>query len=127
MDFVYEVLFDMLMGVGYWFKKSLNSIALAIIIICPYVSMAAAVSAYNSRGYFGIGGEWFVPVLFLIFALFLHKLSCKVNRGPNIPTPRKRFTHVEDDGEVNINVDRSEELILYMADLEDWLQRRKML
>lgn len=42
-----------------------------------------------------------------------------------IPVPENRFTTEEENGEVTIEVERIQELILYMDDLENWIELKK--
>lgn len=44
------------------------------------------------------------------------------NLSIHIPLPSKRFTEEMEDGEVRIDKERLQELILYMADLEDYFK-----
>ncbi|MBR6605785.1 MAG: hypothetical protein IKK92_07965 [Prevotella sp.] len=77
--------------------------------------------------------EFWVPELFVPIAMFisiyLFRYSAeRLGVGNRIPPiPNKRFTHVDEDGEVSIENDRLQELILYTADLEDWFERKNVL
>lgn len=119
---------DLFKDVGRWFKKHLMGITKVLTFVCPYASMLAIIGAYVERdNKLAFGGEWLVPLIFFFVIALLKKLANRLGTGITIPTPAKRFTKIEDDGEITVAYDRSEELILYMADLEDWLQRRGLL
>ena len=46
------------------------------------------------------------------------------NSGKNIPVPYERFTNVDyENGKADVEQKRIQEMILYMADLEDWFDR----
>lgn len=125
---VLEVLIDMFAAVGYWFHDNIRNFIMLFIIICPYASMLCGEYAYMERGEFGIGGEWLIPLVFFFIISFLRGIANKTRKGITIPVPHKRFTSIDEDyGEVSIPVERSEELILYMADLEDWLERKGLM
>ena len=74
-----------------------------------------------------VGGEIFIPLIFCILIFFIKSYANKIGKGTTIPIPNKRFTEEDDDGEVSIENRRIQELILYTADLEDWLERKWLL
>ena len=79
---------------------------------------------YEERGYFAIGGEWLLLVV-LEFISSLLKRYVKQNRIYNeldLPIPAKRFTEDVGGGEYQVDTDRLQEMILYVADVEDWLR-----
>ena len=90
--------------------------------------------------------EWFIPLLTLVLCKYLgvvntlitmfvimvvirliKRLANKYNVGDSIPVPRERFTSEDEDGEVTIENNRLQELILYINDIENWLSRKGML
>lgn len=64
-----------------------------------------------------------VIILCMISSELMQTYANNVGKGINIPVPEKRFTEVDEYGEVSIESERLEELLLYMSDLEDWLER----
>ena len=64
---------------------------------------------------------------YFITSNLLRSYANKIGKGTTIPVPDKRFTEVDDYGEVSIPNNRIQELILYLADLEDWLERKGLL
>ena len=67
-------------------------------------------------------------LLFIDVACYLLKsISEYIGKGDSIPLPENRFTEVSNDGEVSIDKNRLQELLLYVADLEDYLERKGML
>ena len=99
------------------------SIANVISVIDPYAAMYIGAYMAIQRGYVGIGYEYLIPVSVMFISGMLRGVANKLGKGITIPVPANRFTEVGSDGEVSIPVERSEELILYMADLEDWLEK----
>lgn len=113
--------------VVYWFHSNLRNIANILGVICPYATGWAILKAYVARGYIGIGSEWFIPLAFWLVMYLLRAIANKTGKGTSIPRPRKRFTEVTEDGEVSVPMDRSEEMILYLCDLEDWMERKGLM
>lgn len=68
------------------------------------------------------------PIFIALFAAFLRWYANRVGKGNTVPIPTKRFTEVDrEDGMVTMEHDRIQELLLYVADLEDWLERMGLL
>lgn len=55
---------------------------------------------------------------------YIKKLMESMGRGNDVPVPRERFTSADEYGEVTVRADRTQELILYVCDLEDYLERK---
>ena len=53
--------------------------------------------------------------------------ASSIGKGQSVPVPTKRFTQVSEDGEVSIEANRVQEMLLYVADVEDYLERRGMM
>ena len=97
----------------------------AIIVLAPFLMLYVGEHAYADRGYWAIGGEVVLPVVLLIvgFALKAYA-SVSGNDHYDLPVPRRRFTHVDyNSGQVDVENKRLQEMILYIADLEDWFER----
>lgn len=65
-----------------------------------------------------------IPIVWLLVVYLLKGIADRANVGNTIPVPQQRFTSVDADGEVSIPTARTQELILYIADLEDYLERK---
>lgn len=122
-----EIFIDVMHNVSYFIKSNLWNAARLIEFMLPYVMYFIACEEYNDRGGFAIGGEIFIPLIVYITTYFIRSLANKLGKGLSIPVPNKRFTEVDDDGEVSISYNRTQELILYVADLEDWMERKGFL
>lgn len=116
-----EIIMDTIYGVGYFLKSNLRTFANLINIGCPYLMY---IFGFKSEV---LGWEVFVPIIAMFIIYFLRSLANKLGSGDSVPVPTKRFTIVQEDGEVNIENSRIQELILYMADLEDYLERKGFL
>lgn len=125
--FTIEILIEALNGFSYIAKSNLRNLAWLLNLLTPFIMYFIGQHVVLNRGYFCVGGEIFIPILILFVIYFLRSMANKYRKGTTIPVPEERFTEVDDDGEVSIRNDRLQELILYLADLEDWLERKGLL
>lgn len=66
-----------------------------------------------------------IAIVLIQFILYMTKKTLtKRGEGNDVPVPARRFTYVSDDGEVSIDTARLQELLLYVGDLEDYLERK---
>lgn len=114
---------------AWYFGKAVQNMAgmigNAVIILTPFFMLYVGEYVYSDRGYWAIGGEVVLPVVLLIIG-FILKSYARVsgNDHYDLPVPHNRFTRVDDaNGQVDVEYDRVQEMILYMADLEDWFDR----
>lgn len=122
-----EALSDILDNARYFVENNLVVFASILNMLVPYIMYFIGQDSVLSRGEFAIGGEIFIPLFFAVVIYILKSVANKIGKGVTIPLPGKRFTEVDDDGEVSIENKRVQELILYVADLEDWLERKGLL
>lgn len=122
-----EIIIDIVQAVDYFITNNLRNFAWILNFILPYLMYIIGQHVYETRGYFGVGGELFIPIIFCVITYILRSYANKIGKGTTIPVPEKRFTEVDDYGEVSIPNNRIHELILYLADLEDWLERKGLL
>ena len=121
------IIIDVVRAVDYFITSNLRNFAWLLNFILPYVMYLIGQNVYEKRGCFGIGGEVFIPIDFCVISYYIGFDANNMGKGQTIPVPDKRFTEVDDDGEVSIPNNRIQELILYLADLEDWLERKGLL
>lgn len=124
MNICIEVINDAISRAIQWFWKNVYVIANTVMFLSPYMYMYLASVLTYSRGYVAVGGEYLVPVAVALVCGMSKGIADKLGKGIDVPIPAQRFTEIDSDGEVRIPVERSEELILYMADLEDWLEKQ---
>lgn len=122
-----EITIDALYSVLYFIENNLNNFATILNTILPYLMWFIGQEVALNRGNFSAGGEIFVPLLFMVVIYYLRNSANKLGKGITIPLPENRFTQVDDDGEVSIENRRIQELLLYVANLEDWLEKKGML
>ncbi len=102
-----------------------SGIGNALLVSGPFVMLLVGEYAYADRGYWAVGGEAILPVIFVVagFALKSYARVSGTDRS-DIPVPYRRFTEVDyGSGRVDVEYDRVQEMVLYMADLEDWFDR----
>ena len=123
-----EILYDMIFAVGYFIENNLKNFATLLSIVLPFVMLLIGQDVALKRGSFAIGSEILIPPFIGVIIYFIRSFANKLGKGITVPIPKKRFTEIDNEtGEVNILNDRVQELILYVADLEDWLQRKGLL
>lgn len=117
-----EIIYDGIANVIDFLGNNLRNIARILEISLPFYMYYAGI---NSNGDYHIEDISFAIIIILLNAYF-RTLANKIGKGITIPIPDKRFTEVN-DGEASIENDRVQELILYLADLEDWMERKGLL
>lgn len=116
-------LYDVIRSVKRFIKKNLNNFANVMIGIAPFLFLLLGENSYANRGYFAVGGELLAvaPAYVLVIAI-LKACAKRQHVIEGMPVPAERFTEVKGD-EVNVNYDRVNDLLLYVADLEDWMEK----
>ena len=121
------VTLDTIANVLIFIENNLKNFANILNMVLPYLMYFVGQAVFKSRGNFGFGGEIFIPLVFGIIIYYIRSFANKIGKGITIPVPDERFTEVDEDGEVNVRNSRLQEMILYLADLEDWLERKGLL
>lgn len=93
--------------------------------ILPYLMLIIGEYVYKQRSAYVIGGELLVPVFVTIISTLIRDYADESNKGKNIPLPRdgKRYTYVDKDDNVSIIQSNYQELIIYVSEVEDYLER----
>lgn len=116
---IIDITLDVFRNVAYFLKNNLMNIASVLNFILPF-------GMYFIGLYTG-SFDWVylvVPIAFAVIGYYIKSAANKLGKGITIPIPSKRFTNVDEDGEVTVETGRIQELILYTADLEDWMERK---
>lgn len=109
---------EMLQDLARIVKNSIPKMSLVFKMVLPFVM-------YYYGMYEGKLSYWlFLPIVFWFVTNVLDRISDKTGKGKEIPIPSKRFTKEDEDGEVSIEQSRLQEMILYVNDVEDYLQRK---
>lgn len=120
-----EVLLDTIRQVMRFILSNLYNTHLLLNFTCPYIMF-----------YMGTKFEWkryeidkiiFIPILIWIASALIHKIANKCNKGDEIPVPRKRFVRDDGNGEYSVDKERLQEMILYVADVEEYLNKKGLL
>lgn len=129
-DVVYDLANHITNLIVSFFKVLLDNTELIINIMyisLPYIMLKVGNQVYSERGYLSYGGEVFIPILFLFIIFTLNNLdNRRKNVNNELPIPNKRFTIV-DGSKIEVENERLEELLIYMQELEDYLEDEKFL
>ena len=123
----FEIFVDVVRVIGRTIKSNLKNYAILLNTLLPYAMYFIGQNAALKKGKLAIGSELLIPSIVCMVIYLLKSYANKIGKGTTIPVPNKRFTEVDDDGEVSVRNSRIHELILYLADLEDWLERKGLL
>lgn len=118
-----EITMDIFRNIRYWFDNNARNFPTILNIILPYLMYYLGVKLKTRYLYLVL----LIPVIVYLVSYYSKSYANKINKGSAIPVPSKRFTQEDEFGEVSIDQDRISELILYMADLEDFLSRKGLL
>ena len=124
----FEILIDVVRAVVSFITSNLRNFATILNVLLPYTMyLIGQYVCNNNGGTYKVGFELLIPVGVCVIIYFLRSFANKIGKGITIPVPSKRFTEIDEDGEVSVRNSRVQELILYLADLEDWLERKGLL
>ena len=119
-----DIIVDSFNSFFMFLERNLLNFARIVEVALPFVMYYIGQRAMAYRGEITIGYEVIIPIIAIVFIYVFRAYSNKIGKGLDVPVPEKRFTEVDDYGEVSIDKNRIQELILYVADLEDWLRRK---
>lgn len=120
---ILEVIKEAWFNIKYTIEKNLYALGKVLELSTPYIMWYLVIQLYKERGYFAIGGELFIPVLLFFVCGIIKKASNKKGKGYDVPVYSKRFTK-EDGYEVTISEDDLQEVILYLNDVENYIEKR---
>ena len=123
---IFDSLKDMACDAGYFIMRNLYNVYILLDIACPYLMLYLGADLYEQRGKFILGGEVFIPLCIFFVSSLIHRVANKNNVGDSIPVPRKRFTEETQDG-YSIKQDDINEIIIYLGEVEDYLEKKKLL
>ena len=127
-NILYDATVEAIAAIIIFITNNLMNIVRILNLILPYLMYVIGKDVYEFRGDYSVGGEIFIPIVIIIINYYLKTAANKLGKGITVPVPIKRFTEVDDEnGEVSVEHDRLHELLLYVADLEDWLERKGIL
>lgn len=126
-NIIKEIMIDFLHATTYFLTSNMRNFANILNVSCPYLMYFIGQYVQTGDFKFTYGYDLIIPIIIVMITYFLHSAANKTGKGNACPVPTKRFTTVSEDGEVSIEHSRLQELLLYMADLEDWMERKNIL
>ena len=127
MNILIDITLDVIRNILYFVKQNLINFANILDFTIPFLMFFIGQNVALREGKILISPEIIIPLFAFILIFYLKSIADKIGKGITIPIPNKRFTEVDDDGEVSVENARLQEMLLYMADLEDWLNRKGLL
>lgn len=122
--------FDMMVTNARWrfndlIANGLSGLGSAILFVSPFLMLVVGEYVYQERDYWAMGGEVFLAVFLVALGFGLRSYArVSGNVVDDVPVPYRRFTRVDyESGRVDVDYGRVQEMILYVADLEDWFDR----
>lgn len=122
-----EITGDILYATAHFFVSNMRNFANILSVSCPYLMYFIGQHVQVGNFAFVYDGYIFIPILFVLATYYLHSAANKTGTGNACPVPAKRFTTVSEDGEVSVEQSRLQELLLYVANVEDYLERKHIL
>lgn len=122
-----ELVKDFFGTITYFLKSNVRMFSSLLEILLPYGMYFAGQYTINKGSDIIVDGMILIPLFIYFVAYLMKSYANKIGKGNTVPVPAKRFTEIHDGDEVLVENDRIQELILYVADLEDWLERKGML
>lgn len=114
---------ELLATIEYVVVSNLWAIAMLVDGMCPYVMYVLGQYRSIHAGGLSWGIELVLPIVIAVVVFYYKAIANRLGKGDRFPVPAEPFTEVHDDGEVTVRQDRLQEMILYVADVEDWLER----
>ena len=122
-NFVKDTLREMI----FVFDSLTKYIANILLLLSPYLMLWIGVTYKGDSFIDFCQHNWFfliVPIAIHILACFLKYYANVIGTGDICPVPVKRFTESDDKGMVSVDNSRVQEMLLYVADVEDYLERK---
>lgn len=108
-----------------WMTTSLPKTALKLpaLVLCllPYVVIASALFGGCSAVVL-MNMSWLTVLAQVVCLITSKYLKYSEVEDTGFPVPAKRFTSEHRDGEITIENGRLQEMIIYVCDVEDWLE-----
>jgi len=116
-----EVTYDAFRNIGNFITNNMLNFANILNLLLPFAMY------FVGKQEMSIDIWILFPIIPMILVYYAKNIANKIGKGITVPIPEKRFTEIGDEGEVSVENERLQEMLLYMADLEDWLQRKGLL
>ena len=121
---IVSVFEDMIVNAVYQIKRYMFVIYSIAKLCLPFICIAIGQSLNGNISF----NFWYVYVAIIMIVMdVIHRISNKEGFGDEIPVPSERFTTVSEDGEASIESNRLQEMILYVSNVEDYLESRRLM
>lgn len=112
--------------------SSIHYFSRLILFLLPYAMLVTGVLLSNGDLYEIIKIYWWlllVPIVISFITRYMKWYANKIGKGDECPVPvnGKRFTETDEEGMVTVDKERLPELLLYVADVEDFLEKKGIL
>lgn len=101
--------------------KVASRLPVVIVYFIPYVIIASSYFV-NCSVIASMNMFWLTVLTQVICFITMKYLKYSEVEDTGFPVPAKRFTSESRDGEVSIEKNRLQEMILYVSEIEDWLE-----
>lgn len=101
--------------------KKASKLLAVVVYITPYVIIASSYF-YGCSAVASLNMFWLTVLAQAVCFTIAKYLKYSEVEDTGFPVPVKRFTSERRDGEVSIENGRLQEMILYVCDVEDWLE-----
>lgn len=114
-----ESFMELLYSIKFIVESNLYNVSVILELMIPYIMMYMVL---NDKEINYITLIW--PMILFTISYMLKRIAVKSNKGYDVPVPFERFTKDEGDGEITVDQNRLQEMILYVADIEDYLTKK---
>lgn len=106
----------------YFIKHNLKKLSKGVLVALPFIMYYLGTRYGLSKD--GIAMWIIIPSLVFGLSAMIDWIAKNYENKVDLPVPPKRFTRVDEDGEVTIETKRLQELIIWLSEYEDWLERK---
>lgn len=106
----------------YFIKHNLKKLSKGVLVALPFIMYYLGTRCGLSKD--GIAMWIIIPSLVFGLSAMIDWIAKNYENKVDLPVPPKRFTRVDEDGEVTIETKRLQELIIWLSEYEDWLERK---
>ena len=124
LEILVETIEDMFNMLGYILSTSIYPISKILMFILPYLMFMLGLTIYKDSGDDMKAVILLIPILINMLSYILKSAANKIGKGETPPVPYKRFTSNDGDGEVSVENSRVQEMLIFVYDYEEWLERK---
>lgn len=99
-------------------KRNCNFFGKSILFLNPFVAIFIV---YFFNDFCIAAAE---SLILYILGNFLKEIANQYNYGDDLPRPIERYTKIGKNGEVSVDYKKMHEIVLFLAEYEDYLEKR---